>query len=274
MYIRRKSRVSKIAVLVSAILHSIAFFTFALVKFHTDEEVEGAKVAVTFVDQQQTRVLKRSLSVRPTASLERSQQHRPAGQRVDTRVSYRKSSEFYVEDKPRVFSEVRSVAHKAIRTASMQRPTINLRRELTKGISVDVRESGSRPSQLQLGVSGGTQFLGENSMALARPEVRVATDTRNVLQEFLKAVRRKIESSKKYPTSARDAGIEGSSGIKMTILKDGRLEKVEIIDSSGNEILDGAALQSVRSAAPFPPIPEETGRERIEMSIYLVFKIT
>ena len=111
-------------------------------------------------------------------------------------------------------------------------------------------------------------------MALAKPEVRVAIDSKNILSEFLGDVRRRIESNKTYPPAARDAGIEGSSGIRMTITRDGQLEKVEIVDSSGYEILDRAALQSVRSAAPFPPIPKKIDREKIEMNLYVVFRVT
>ena len=60
----------------------------------------------------------------------------------------------------------------------------------------------------------------------------------------------------------------------MTILKDGRLEKAEITKSSGYEILDNAALQSVRNAEPFPPIPEEAKLGNVEVSIRLVFTLS
>jgi TonB family protein len=60
----------------------------------------------------------------------------------------------------------------------------------------------------------------------------------------------------------------------MTITKDGQLENVRIYESSGSEILDNAALESVKDSLPFPPIPEELEREKIELKFYLVFKIT
>jgi outer membrane biosynthesis protein TonB len=41
-----------------------------------------------------------------------------------------------------------------------------------------------------------------------------------------------------------------------------------------HKILDNAALQSVRAAAPFPAILEAVERDKIELSIYLVFKIS
>ena len=62
--------------------------------------------------------------------------------------------------------------------------------------------------------------------------------------------------------------------VRITILKDGRLEKVEIAESSGYEILDNAALQTVREAAPFPPIPEEAKLDKVNVSVGLVFRLT
>jgi len=36
---------------------------------------------------------------------------------------------------------------------------------------------------------------------------------------------------------------------------DGRLEEVEVVRSSGSQVLDEASLETVRNAAPFPPMP-------------------
>lgn len=93
------------------------------------------------------------------------------------------------------------------------------------------------------------------------------------MRRFLEIVRKRIESKKRYPRSAREMGLEGRSGVKLTILKDGSLENVEITESSGNELLDNAALESIRRAAPFPPIPESIERNKIDISVYIVFKI-
>ncbi len=60
----------------------------------------------------------------------------------------------------------------------------------------------------------------------------------------------------------------------MTILEDGQLERTEIIESSGYTILDKAALESVRRSAPFPAFPKEAERKRVQMNVYLVFKMT
>lgn len=266
------SRFSVSVLAISIILHVGALFALAWIKLYVDEDVGKADIPVVFVQEQKTRVLRRSYDVRPVASPEKSLQHRPTRQQVDTRLDYRTGMDFYVSDtSEEAFSQVRSLSHGVVKGLNAQRPSIDLRKNLSE--PMEVRRSSSTPSQLQLGVSGGHELFADNSSALAEPKAPTAIDPSDVLKRFLNTIRRKIESQKRYPILARNAGVEGRSGVRITIMKNGKLEKVEIMDSSGHETLDNAALQSVRDAAPFPPIPEAAKRERISMHIYLVFKI-
>jgi len=140
-------------------------------------------------------------------------------------------------------------------------------------MTIPLRVFHSRPAQAYRNVFGEYKLINHNSLESITPKEWISPDLSGILQSFFGSIRKKIESKKKYPELARDAGIEGRSGVKMTILKDGQLEKVEIVDSSGNQILDNAALQSILKAAPFPPIPKDIRQSKIEVSIYLVFKI-
>ena len=47
-------------------------------------------------------------------------------------------------------------------------------------------------------------------------------------------------------------GIEGTAVVRFRLRPEGRVEAVEIVDSSGSEILDKASLETVHAAAPFP----------------------
>jgi len=258
----------------SLVLHIIALSALAWVKVYIDQDMESAKVPVTFVEEQKTRVLRRSAHVRPAASLDESPQSRPSGQRLSARPDYGTFSDFHVSGtQEKVFSQVKSLGNEVLHGNGIQRPSVALRQDMARPMATELRSTNTRSSQTQLGISGGHELFGNSSLELAKPEVSMDIDMESVLQKFFDVVRGKIESKKSYPISARDARIEGRSGISITILKDGRLEAVEIVDSSGHAILDNAALSSVRNAAPFPPIPEETGRDRIRMHIYLVFKI-
>jgi TonB family protein len=70
--------------------------------------------------------------------------------------------------------------------------------------------------------------------------------------ETLGRILRKIEAAKKYPRKARKMGIEGKALVRFKMRPDGCIETVELVESSGSEILDQASLETVRNAAPLP----------------------
>ncbi|MCX5906190.1 MAG: energy transducer TonB [Deltaproteobacteria bacterium] len=70
--------------------------------------------------------------------------------------------------------------------------------------------------------------------------------------ETLLLILRKIEAAKKYPRMARRMGIEGKTLVRFKMRPNGSFEAVEILESSGSEILDKASLQTVHDAAPLP----------------------
>ena len=267
----RRSRSTRIAVTISVILHVITFIILAGVKLYTNEDVEEAEVSVTFVQELKTKVMRRSPYVRPAASLSESARRRPEGQQVAARPI---SSDFYIADtSEEIFSQVGALVHEVSQGTGIRGPSVVLRQSLVRQTTFGLRESNPAPPQMPIGGAIHKLFADDLS-ALTKPEMRIAAKDNDVLKGFLGIVRSKIETKKKYPVSARNAGVQGRSGIRMTILKNGQLGQVEIVDPSGHEILDNAALRSVYDASPFPPIPEEVGRDKIGMRIYLVFKIT
>jgi len=47
--------------------------------------------------------------------------------------------------------------------------------------------------------------------------------------------------------------------VMLTIAPSGKLLSHEVVQSSGSDILDRAAVASLEKAAPFPPIPRDLG---------------
>lgn len=70
-----------------------------------------------------------------------------------------------------------------------------------------------------------------------------------------------------YPTEARRAGIYGTLRMLVSLKKDGTVKEVAILQSSGSTVLDDAAIQIVRMAAPFAPFPEEMRQKVDELEI-------
>ncbi len=76
-----------------------------------------------------------------------------------------------------------------------------------------------------------------------------------------------IERVKSYPRIARERGIEGVVHLRFRVRPEGEVDRVEIVRSSGYEILDTASVRTVYRAAPMPYV-----RGWIEVPIAYVLK--
>jgi protein TonB len=63
-----------------------------------------------------------------------------------------------------------------------------------------------------------------------------------------------------YPEEARRRGLHGDVLLTVVLNLDGSIKSIEVIQSSGEKILDAAAERIVRLAAPFPPAPRSAER--------------
>ncbi|HSD50633.1 MAG TPA: energy transducer TonB [Candidatus Methylomirabilis sp.] len=70
----------------------------------------------------------------------------------------------------------------------------------------------------------------------------------------LQTIRRRIHEARTYPEVARRQGIEGTVELRFRIGADGSVLAMEILQSSGSRTLDEAAEQTIRRAAPYPPV--------------------
>jgi len=60
-----------------------------------------------------------------------------------------------------------------------------------------------------------------------------------------------------YPEEARRRGLHGNVLLTVVLNLDGSIKSIEVIQSSGERVLDSAAERIVRLSAPFPPAPQE-----------------
>jgi len=76
---------------------------------------------------------------------------------------------------------------------------------------------------------------------------------------YLNSWRRKIEKigNLNYPRQARNNRLFGSLRLMVAIRPDGSLKEVELLESSGHQVLDDAAIHIVQLAAPFAPFPDD-----------------
>ncbi len=101
----------------------------------------------------------------------------------------------------------------------------------------------------------------QNEMLSKMPRVRRITALSAKKAEdaaYLQHWRSRVEAigNQYYPEASRRYGIYGELRMLVVIRKDGTLENLEILSSSGHTVLDEAALKIVRMAAPFAPFPK------------------
>ncbi len=102
-----------------------------------------------------------------------------------------------------------------------------------------------------------------------RERVLLSADTReSSIAGYVDRWKRKIETvgGKYIPEQANLRGLTGSPTLEVTIDASGRLTEVVIVRSSGSRVLDQAALNILRRAAPFDPFPESVRADHPELN--------
>lgn len=77
-----------------------------------------------------------------------------------------------------------------------------------------------------------------------------------------------------YPEEARRNRIYGKLQVSVSIRADGSLESVEVSRSSGQRILDAAAVRIVRLGAPYAPLPPDITRDTDILTIIRTWTFT
>lgn len=87
----------------------------------------------------------------------------------------------------------------------------------------------------------------------------------NYMSINLAGIRKKIYDRLEYPSQARRMGMRGTTEVKFRIHPNGRVDDVSVNKSSGQRILDDAAVKAVKNASPLPK-PSE--------AVYIVLSVS
>ncbi len=82
-----------------------------------------------------------------------------------------------------------------------------------------------------------------------------------------------LQRHMRYPREAWLAGIQGTTVLRFSIDRDGKVIASSLEQSSGHNVLDREAVQMVRRADPFPAIPYEIVGNELELRVPIVFFI-
>jgi protein TonB len=144
-------------------------------------------------------------------------------------------------------------------------------------LSLDKRtDSSAAPPEPAPPAVSAAQILASRSLEIAKLTARIeetgtayasrprrraiSASTREYkYANYLEAWRRKVEriGNLNYPEEAKRRKLYGSLILRAAVRADGSLESVQVLRSSGVDVLDEAAVRIVKLAAPFAPFPPD-----------------
>ena len=92
------------------------------------------------------------------------------------------------------------------------------------------------------------------------------------LSRFRSLVQSRINGAKRYPSSARQQGQEGTVRVSFSVAPSGRPTGISLAGSSGCQALDAAARRAVGRAAPYRPFPKGM-TSSIHVTATVVFRL-
>lgn len=74
-------------------------------------------------------------------------------------------------------------------------------------------------------------------------------------EKILREIWKKIDRNKRYPMIARKRKIEGTPKVSFELDANGNVKWVKLVAGCGNDLLDEAAIETVKRASPLPAYP-------------------
>jgi TonB family protein len=108
---------------------------------------------------------------------------------------------------------------------------------------------------------------------LLDPSAPAASSQGQEANALLSMLHKAIQNRQQYPLSAQQLERTGRVKVKFTLFPNGVVHAIQMIQSSGTESLDKAALKAINDAAPFKGVNQYI-RESQEFSIDVVFDLS
>lgn len=168
-----------------------------------------------------------------------------------------------------------------------------IRKLLTQAKSMKKVPLAHMEKQTQEGSDSSGRDLVQRSLEIARMEAQINRDFSAYQKlpkrtfigartqeyqyaQYIEDWRIKVEriGNLNYPAQARQQRIFGKLQLTVNIRADGSLESVEVTKSSGQRILDAAAVRIVKLSAPFAKFPEEMRKDTDILGIVRTWSFT
>ncbi len=178
-------------------------------------------------------------------------------------------------------------------TQQLQRLEQQVKKLLTQAKSINSVPQQHTEKQRKDGSNITGQDLVQRALEIARLEAQINRDFNEYQKmpqrkfigartqeyryaQYIEDWRTKVEriGNLNYPIQARQQKIFGKLQMTVSIRADGTLESVEVTQSSGQRILDAAAVRIVKLAAPYAPFPEDIRKDTRVLSIVRTWSFT
>jgi protein TonB len=90
---------------------------------------------------------------------------------------------------------------------------------------------------------------------------------------FLRRFETAVYGVWRYPADAARLGIEGVTPVKITFNRNGEIEKVQLLESSGSKILDDEVFRALRSIGPLGSFPKGYERDKFNLIAFFQYGI-
>lgn len=200
---------------------------------------------------------------------------------ADTRAEFADTAVHQVTPRPQEKSEVAQPREKVQVVSTTAKTADKVEQKKTedetkkqktkKGKEKEAVEASSEIASLQAKLSQQRQQYAK------RPRVKTLTSvaTRATIDaEYLNAWQEKVEliGNLNYPSEARKQKLYGRLRLLVSLFPDGSVNRIDILESSGQRVLDDAAVRIVRLSAPFAAFPAELKKEVDQLEIIRTWK--
>ncbi|MGA1865204.1 MAG: energy transducer TonB [bacterium] len=82
-----------------------------------------------------------------------------------------------------------------------------------------------------------------------------------------------IKKHRKYPPAAQRLGIKGTVNVDFLLYRDGTLGNIKVTKKSRHQILNNAAIESIKAGEPYPPFPSGMQGKYILIGVPITFNL-
>jgi pilus assembly protein CpaC len=157
---------------------------------------------------------------------------------------------------------------------SRSNPTSDLDQELVISLRPTIIDKNR--SDLENDINGSSEMSPGRAEGAAAPQMDIISPLRDMpqgMEEYIRSLEQKIAQAVVFPLEAERYGWEGTVKLGLLILSDGTLATALVEQSSGHEIFDEYALNTVKNIAPYSTFPSGVDIKELSVTIPIVYSL-